>query len=152
VVPVILVTALGETDDIIRGLKAGANDYVVKPINLPVLLARMGVCLRIKYDVTLLVEAERQRVLIQALGESCHQLAQPMTSVTMTLESIIQQPPTDQQSLQEQLQQVLTWTREVGDVIHKMQKVGTLRPVPFTERMEMFEKEKEPSATGGPSA
>src|SRR5262245_11863088 len=53
VLPVILVTALGESDDIIRGLEAGANDYVVKPINLPVLLARMSVCLRIKYDVSL---------------------------------------------------------------------------------------------------
>ncbi len=36
--PVILVTALGESDDIVRGLDAGANDYVVKPIIFPVLL------------------------------------------------------------------------------------------------------------------
>ncbi len=37
--PVILVTALGDSEDVVRGLEAGANDYVVKPINLPVLLA-----------------------------------------------------------------------------------------------------------------
>jgi len=91
--PIILVSALGETDDVIRGLQAGANDYVVKPINLPVLLARMQVCLRIKYDVSLLMEAERQRVIIQALGESCHQLAQPMQAATMTLESLLHNPP-----------------------------------------------------------
>src|SRR5690349_19606138 len=29
--PVILVTALGESEDIVRGLEAGANGYVVKP-------------------------------------------------------------------------------------------------------------------------
>src|ERR1051325_741075 len=34
--PVIMVTALGESEDIVRGLESGANDYVVKPINLPV--------------------------------------------------------------------------------------------------------------------
>jgi len=137
--PVILVTALGESEDIIRGLEGGANDYVVKPINLPVLLARMQVCLRIKYDVALLMEAERQRVLIKALGESCHQLAQPMTAVTMTLEGIIRQPPNDFNELRDQLSQVLRWTNEVAAVIHRMQKVGTLRPVPYTERIEMFD-------------
>ena len=36
--PVILVTALGESEDIVAGLQAGANDYVVKPVNLAVLL------------------------------------------------------------------------------------------------------------------
>ena len=46
--PVILVTALGESDDVVAGLEAEANDYVVKPVNLPVLLARMRVCLQIK--------------------------------------------------------------------------------------------------------
>src|SRR5580704_5599883 len=34
--PVILVTALGESEDIVAGLGAGANDYVVKPVNLAV--------------------------------------------------------------------------------------------------------------------
>src|SRR3954468_15312518 len=107
--PVILVTALGESEDIIRGLQSGANDYVVKPINLPVLLARMNVCLRIKYDVSLLMEAERQRVLIQAVGESCHQLAQPMTAVTMTLESLIRHPPNDLSEVRTSLQNILKW-------------------------------------------
>lgn len=137
--PVILVSALGESDDVIRGLQAGANDYVVKPINLPVLLARMQVCLRIKYDVALLMEAERQRVIIQALGESCHQLAQPMQATTMTIESLIHSPPTNVSELREQLKEILKWVSEVGDVIHKMQQVGTMNPVPYTERIEMFE-------------
>lgn len=137
--PVILVSALGETEDVVRGLEAGANDYVVKPVNLPILLARMSGCLRVKYDVSLLLEAERQRVIIQAIGESCHQLAQPMTAVSMTLESMIQSPPTDPQELREHLQEILKWTSEVGEIIHKMQRVGTLRAMPFTERMELFD-------------
>jgi two-component system sensor histidine kinase ChiS len=137
--PIILVSALGESDDVIRGLEAGANDYVVKPINLPVLLARMQVCLRIKFDVALLMEAERQRVLIKALGESCHQLAQPMQATTMTLESLVRDPPESRAELKEQLQQILQLVHEVGEVIHKMQQVGTLQPVPYTERIERFD-------------
>lgn len=40
--PVILVSGLGETEDIVDGLKLGANDYVTKPINMPVLKARLA--------------------------------------------------------------------------------------------------------------
>jgi hypothetical protein len=73
------------------------------------------------------------------LGESCHQLAQPMQAATMTLESIIHDPPHTAAELREQLQQILKMISEVGEVIHKMQQVGTLRPVPYTERIEMFD-------------
>jgi DNA-binding response OmpR family regulator len=44
--PVILLTALGETDDRIRGLDAGAIDYVVKPFTVEELAARIRAQLR----------------------------------------------------------------------------------------------------------
>jgi len=39
--PIIMVTAIDENQRIVRALELGANDYVTKPINFPVLLARM---------------------------------------------------------------------------------------------------------------
>ena len=39
--PVILCTAKSESSDIAAGLSAGANDYVVKPIDMIVLMARI---------------------------------------------------------------------------------------------------------------
>lgn len=39
--PVIMATARTGSDDIVRALEAGANDYVTKPIDIPVLLARI---------------------------------------------------------------------------------------------------------------
>ncbi|HEX8520875.1 MAG TPA: PAS domain S-box protein [Tepidisphaeraceae bacterium] len=46
--PIILVTAMVDSEDVVAGFAAGANDYVVKPVNLPVLLARIETCLKIK--------------------------------------------------------------------------------------------------------
>ena len=138
--PVILVTALGGTEDVVGGLEAGANDYVVKPIDFPVLLARVQVCLRVKQGVMLLMEAERQRVLVQALGEACHQLAQPLTAVMMTLEALIRRPPGDPAELAEQLNDVLRWTRDAGEVLNRMRKVGTMQQVSYTRRMEQFDE------------
>src|SRR5688500_10259329 len=39
--PVILATAKDESADIVEGLKAGANDYVTKPLDMPVVTARV---------------------------------------------------------------------------------------------------------------
>jgi DNA-binding response OmpR family regulator len=45
-VPVIVLTARGSEDDRVRGLKAGADDYVVKPFSARELLARVEAVLR----------------------------------------------------------------------------------------------------------
>jgi len=44
--PVIMLTAKGETDDKVMGLKSGADDYVTKPFEMKELLARIEAVLR----------------------------------------------------------------------------------------------------------
>jgi DNA-binding response OmpR family regulator len=57
-VPIIILTAKGEERDRVRGLDAGADDYIVKPFSAQELLARVRAVLR---------RAERQQ------GEEFHQ-------------------------------------------------------------------------------
>ncbi len=47
-IPVILVTARGDTQDIVAGLEAGADEYLTKPVDQTALLARVKAALRIK--------------------------------------------------------------------------------------------------------
>ena len=44
--PVIMLTAKGETDDKVAGLKSGADDYITKPFEMKEVLARMEAVLR----------------------------------------------------------------------------------------------------------
>ncbi len=44
--PIIMLTALGSTEDVVQGLNAGADDYMVKPFRVPELLARVHAQLR----------------------------------------------------------------------------------------------------------
>ena len=44
--PVIMLTALGTTEDIVSGLDAGADDYITKPFSVEELLARIRVAQR----------------------------------------------------------------------------------------------------------
>jgi len=46
--PVIVVTALESRDDVIAALTAGANDYVTKPVDLPIVLARIETQLELR--------------------------------------------------------------------------------------------------------
>ena len=46
-VPIIMLTGSDETEDVVRGLEAGANDYVSKPFRMAELLARLRAQLRI---------------------------------------------------------------------------------------------------------
>jgi len=130
--PVIMVTGLKDSDEVIRGLHSGANDYVVKPINFPVLLARIFVSLSLKEGADRLIEAERQRVMLESLGAACHHIGQPMTSVFGTLHMMKQHLPADDEQLAKDLQAVHTWAEKVGEIIHQMQLVTQYRTVPYT--------------------
>ena len=50
-IPVIFLTARGSVDDRVRGLRMGAEDYIVKPFEVVELLARVDVVLR-RYNKT----------------------------------------------------------------------------------------------------
>ena len=45
-VPILMLTARGEAEDVLRGFEAGADDYLPKPFDLSVLLARIHALLR----------------------------------------------------------------------------------------------------------
>lgn len=45
-VPIIIITAKGSSQDIIRGLELGADDYIVKPFDINELIARVKAVLR----------------------------------------------------------------------------------------------------------
>jgi signal transduction histidine kinase len=68
VIPVIMVTALKETEDRIRGLEAGADDFISKPFDRGELLARVKSLLQVKYYRSMLAEREKFHAVIQDLS------------------------------------------------------------------------------------
>ncbi len=76
-VPIIMLTSLGEDEDIIRGLEQGAIDYVTKPFAPRVLVARAKAALRhtgkakpaandrVYWDGYLTIDLHEKRVLVK---------------------------------------------------------------------------------------
>src|SRR3977135_1866248 len=67
--PVIMVTAKAQSDDIVKALDLGANDYLTKPIDFPVAVARIGTQLSHKHAQEALKESE-ERYALAALGSN----------------------------------------------------------------------------------
>src|SRR5262249_5467568 len=70
--PVILVTANGDASAVVDGLGRGANDYVAKPVDPSVLLAR---------GRTQLEAARRARLKDEFLRVASHDLKNPLTAI-----------------------------------------------------------------------
>jgi two-component system, OmpR family, alkaline phosphatase synthesis response regulator PhoP len=49
-IPIVMLTAKGEEEDIVEGLEFGADDYVTKPFSPKVLIARIKAVLRRGYE------------------------------------------------------------------------------------------------------
>jgi diguanylate cyclase (GGDEF)-like protein len=58
-IPVVIVTALDEVDDLVRGFEAGADDFLMRPINGLALLARVRSQLQRKRQYERLLEEAR---------------------------------------------------------------------------------------------
>ena len=63
--PVIMLTAKGETDDKVTGLKAGADDYITKPFEMKEVLARIEAVLRRSVGVS--AEKKSRRLVFDKL-------------------------------------------------------------------------------------
>lgn len=67
-VPILMLTAKGEEDDMITGLECGADDYVTKPFSPKVLIARIKSLLRRKKSQEDIVEEKKTgKIVFQGL-------------------------------------------------------------------------------------
>lgn len=75
--PVIMVTARNQSEDIVTAFDLGANDYITKPIDFPVALARIRTHLSIKEAEEMVREREQGRI-----GQDLHDgLGQHLTGI-----------------------------------------------------------------------
>jgi two-component system cell cycle response regulator len=73
-IPVVMVTALGEPSERLRGLEAGADDFLTKPVEYDTLMARVRSLVRLK---RLLDEWRARGETVRALGLSAEQVRVP---------------------------------------------------------------------------
>ncbi len=134
----IILTAKDKKENIIEGLDAGANDYMVKPFDSGELQARFNVGMRVVDLQERLLEAERNRVLTQAAGAAAHEINQPLTVLVGTSELLLYQVPEDSEH-RENITQLHDASKRISEIVKKM---GTLRKYatkPYIDGIEIID-------------
>lgn len=83
-VPIIFLTARGETEDRIQGLELGADDYLPKPFNMKELSIRVGKLLARSATVTQTTKSTRIEISGVLIDAELHQLSIDGVEVTLT--------------------------------------------------------------------
>ena len=141
--PVIVVTGKASADDVIDGLNVGANDYVTKPITFPVLEARIKTQIAVKQSIEDLLQAERQRVMIESLGAACHHLSQPMTSVLGNLGLLQESLGPDDAVTRGKVRDILDWAEEVRSLLRQLQTLREYRSTPYVSDSRILDIRKD---------
>ncbi|MDF1525637.1 MAG: response regulator [bacterium] len=91
-IPVIMVTALTDTEDRIKGIEAGAEDYINKPFREAEVLARIKMLLKVKDLNEKLIDAYTTIKGITNFGESIIQTFHPSDfDLLFSMDSIVSQ-------------------------------------------------------------
>lgn len=93
-IPVVFVTALSDTEDKVKGIEAGGDDFLTKPFNRPVLVARVRSLLRLKAAGDALEASYRRLQELERLKDDLtrmvvHDLKSPLAAMLGTLEMAV---------------------------------------------------------------
>jgi len=76
-----------------------------------------------------LVEAERQRVMVESLGAACHHIGQPATVLRMYV-SLLRDEAQDPQ-MREKLDACVASVEKISEILDKLRHIGEYRTVPY---------------------
>ena len=82
--PILILSARGELDDRVKGLEAGANDYLVKPVEMAEVVAKVRTYLELARMQRKVIEAERRRAVTGLLRGLAHQFNNILCGISGT--------------------------------------------------------------------
>jgi CheY-like chemotaxis protein len=86
--PVIMLSSKEQPDDIVNALTVGANDYLTKPINIPVSIARINTQLKIAKLSKDSVRKKQLEVMKALVVTYNHQINNPLTVAMLSMSEI----------------------------------------------------------------
>lgn len=134
----ILLTARESSDDLVKGLEAGANDYITKPFDRNELRARMNVGLRVIELQDTLIKAEKYRILTQAAGAAAHEINQPLTALLGTADLMLLKLPEDDPN-RESFETFQKAGERIRDIVKQMQSIKDIVTRPYIHGIEIID-------------
>ncbi|MDZ8117276.1 response regulator [Pontiella agarivorans] len=134
---IIMLTGQGSEQLAVDAMKNGAMDYLVKGSISPDELRRaiLNAIEKVELRRTIesqreeLLDAERQRVMIESLGTACHHIGQPATVINAYLQ-MMEQQETDGET-REMIAACMKASEAMAEILQKLQFVSQYRETPY---------------------
>ncbi len=137
---ILLLTAKNQRSDLIEGLNAGADDYIVKPFDRQELRARLNVGIRVVKLQNQLVQAEQMRVLAQTAGAAAHEINQPLTVLLGKLElTLARLNLVETDLLYQDLTNAYRAGQRIADIVESMNSAQRYVTKPYIEGIEIVD-------------
>lgn len=138
--PVIVLSAMKEDQTLVDALEAGADDYVTKPFNPTILMARIRTQLRNRVLLSRLenvntdlkqareheMEAERLKTAIEMAGATAHKLNQPLTSIVCYADMLLKKVEQESEDYRA-IKSICDESARMTEILRKMAELTELR-------------------------
>ena len=149
---IVMITSQGNEELAVAAMKAGAFDYWVKgrfskdalERTFHSLQDRMALKRTIKKQEEDLLDAERQRVMLESIGAACHHFSQPVTSLLGRLEILLARNPPLPEEDKELLRECFNSSKRMSDLVQQFQNIREYRTVPYVEDYDIIDIESHP--------
>ena len=128
VIPVILVTALTEAEDLKEGFQAGAFDYIKKPFNRIELIARIKAAIRFRESQRVLLEYEKVKTFSATVSTANHEIKQPLTLINLSTAAINRELGRDEinkDAVKKKIGFIEDATRDIISVLEQLSAIKT---------------------------
>jgi two-component system cell cycle response regulator len=147
-IPILLLTALTDADNIREGLQCGAFDYIKKPFNKIELIARIHSALRFSELNKYLLEIEKIKTFAATVVTANHEIKQPLTLISLSTAAIKRELAKENISTEVIAKRVDFIENAERDIISILDKLGSIKkPVitPYVNNLNIIDlKAEEP--------
>lgn len=144
-IPIILVTAKIEAEDIKEGLEAGAFDYIKKPFNRIELLARVKSALKLSDARKQLIEAERSKLFAATVVTANHKIKQPLTLMSLSAAAIrreISKEVISTEAVNKRLDYITTAIKEINNILNQLHTIKKPVLSEYVKNIKMIDVDK----------
>jgi DNA-binding response OmpR family regulator len=145
-IPIILVTAKTEAEDIKEGLEAGAFDYIKKPFNRVELLARVKSALKLSDARKQLIEAEKSKLFAATVVTANHKIKQPLTLMSLSAAAIkreISKEIISTEAINKRLDYITTAIKEINNILNQLHTIKKPVLSDYVKNIKMIDVDTE---------
>lgn len=139
--PVIMVTAKDETSDIVDALKKEANDYLTKPVNIDVAIARINTQLQVLHLVQESLTSKQIATVNAMVTTLNHEINNPLAIVVGNL-SILQSKLADDSPHLERIHKAMGALDRITEIVKKIEEISThesnMEEVTYSGKVNMY--------------